>query len=68
MECPYCGSEMELGYLRGSRGYELIWTTDPFKMTQLLNEGDFFVCRTVDVNKPIAYHCGTCRKLVVDLL
>lgn len=68
MNCPYCSSEMELGYLRGSRSYELIWTTDPFKTTPLmLNGKDFPVCKANDVSKPIAYHCKACGKIIVDV-
>ena len=67
MNCPYCGQEMAIGYLRGERGYSLLWTDDPFKMTDMALGSDLRLCKATDVDKPRAYLCRGCRKIVLEL-
>ena len=66
MNCPGCGKEMSPGYLRGSRSYALMWTDDAFKATALPTGESFWLCRETDLERPAAYLCRECRKLVVD--
>ncbi len=65
--CPYCGSSTQAGYLRGSRGYALLWTTDPFKATSLPLGDDFLLCRETDLEKPLAFLCRSCGKIIIDI-
>lgn len=67
MLCPYCAQEMAVGYLKGERGYELMWTDDPFKATNLATGADERLCRATDLDKPKAHYCRACRKIVLDL-
>lgn len=67
MECPYCNSDMKVGYLRGSHSYAILWTDNPFKVTPLLLGDDFWICKETDINRPIAYICNRCNKIVLNL-
>lgn len=67
LTCPYCGGSTETGYLRGSRGYELLWTNDPFKATSLPLGDDFLLCKVTDIEKPTAHLCRSCNKIIIDI-
>ena len=67
MNCPYCGQAMEIGYLRGERGYSLLWTDDPFKMTDIAFGNDLRLCRVTDIDKPKAHLCRACRRIVLEV-
>lgn len=66
MNCPACGKAMTPGCLRGSNSYELMWTDNPFKMTALLTGESFWLCKVTDIDRPVAYLCRECRKIVVE--
>lgn len=66
MNCPKCNCEMAAGYLRGNKGYALLWTDDPFKMTSLPLGEDFWLCKEADVDKPVAYLCRSCRQILLQ--
>ena len=66
MNCPYCQAEMETGYLRGSHGYALLWTDDPFKATSLPFGSDFWVCKETDIDKPTANLCKSCKTIIYN--
>ena len=66
MNCPYCGNEMTRGWVQSAR--RVLFTTR-------INESGFDfkakgdVVLTVNnfVNPNcIAYHCGACKKVVID--
>ena len=67
MKCPYCGSEMERGYLRSSHGFvwgkekELGIQKNTIKLAGPFLKGMFkgFYAK--------AQHCVVCKKLIVDL-
>ena len=67
MKCPYCGSEMESGYLRSSRVFvwgkekELGIQKNTIKLVGPFLKGMFegFYAK--------AQHCIVCKKLIVDL-
>ena len=67
MNCPYCEQEMAVGYLRGERGYSLLWTDDPFKVTDMAFGNDLRLCKVTDVDKPKAHLCRACRKIVLEI-
>ena len=62
MNCPYCSQSMAAGYLKDERGYSLMWTDDPFKVTDIPLGSDILLCKVTDVDKPKAYLCRSCRK------
>lgn len=66
MNCPKCGAEMVVGYLRGSRGYALLWTDDPFRMTSLPIGEDFWLCKETEVEKPTAFLCRGCKLVLMQ--
>ena len=59
MDCPYCGSAMELGTLRN--GYDLLWEPgEHYRITRKL------LPRKDDVLLPEkAFLCRACRKIVI---
>ena len=65
--CPYCGGDTETGYLRGNKGYALIWTDDPFKITSHPFGNDFWLCHDTDLEKPMARLCRSCGKIIVEV-
>ena len=67
MNCPYCAQPMAVGYLKGERGYSLMWTDDPFKVTDIPLGSDILLCKAPDVDKPKAYLCRSCRKIIMAL-
>ena len=67
MNCPYCGQEMAVGYLRGERSYSLLWTDDPFKVTDMAFGNDLRLCKATDINKPKAHLCKACRRIVLEI-
>ena len=67
MNCPYCGREMAAGYLRGERGYSLLWTDDPFKVTDMAFGDDLRLCKATDIDKPRAHLCRACRRIVLEI-
>lgn len=67
MQCPFCAQPMALGYLRGERSYELMWTDDPFKATNLATGTDERLCKPTELDKPKAHYCRACRRIVLDL-
>ena len=68
MKCPWCGRTMRLGYLVGGRDLvRVLWEkpgafrlTDPDGTLYLRGDGGFWS------DHKLAWHCASCRKLVVD--
>ena len=68
MTCPWCGGEMQVGYLVGGQDLvRVMWErpgtfrlTDPDGTLYLRGDGGFWS------DYKLAWHCETCRKLVVD--
>lgn len=67
MLCPYCNQEMKTGYLKGERGYALMWTDDPFKMTDIAFGDDLRICKETDIDRPTACLCKACRKIIMNI-
>jgi len=73
MKCPWCGTEMEEGcfYSRGGNHYlpegrKVKWLTEKAISEQggILFPPDFLAL-TLHPENPKAWHCRTCRKLVL---
>lgn len=70
-KCPWCGKEMERGYLDAVKGGEIWWVTekpgfkndllgpDPKTSLLLTNEGAFYTYKT-------AWYCPGCEKMTAD--
>lgn len=68
MKCPYCGKEMEMGYIQSRDG--VAWTPKKrcFPILSGLHKdtvslvngaGDYSEC-------VYAYKCGDCKKVIID--
>ena len=65
MKCPYCGNEMERGYLYGRP--RTIWTPKKTRFTTLLGEKDILLIgRRLFEDKTPADICRTCHKVIID--
>lgn len=68
MKCPYCGEEMERGYIKSGRSIywgkdelvDPIYYPNDIKINKF-SLGDLFRGYSVE-----AYHCSSCKKIVVS--
>lgn len=68
MKCPYCGEEMESGFIKSGRSIywgkdemvDPIYYPNDIKVNKF-SLGDLFRGCTVE-----AYHCSSCKKIVVS--
>ena len=59
MKCPYCGKDMEKGYIM-SNGTIIGWTKE--KPSALMADSEIWIARTVfSIPYNEAYHCPDCR-------
>lgn len=66
MNCPYCGNEMVKGWVQSS-GRVLFKTAQSESGFVFKAKGDVVLTVNNFVNPAcIAYHCDTCRKVVID--
>ena len=61
MNCPYCGKEMEFGYLHSGRE-PVIWSPKEFKLFAVSGKKDELLVRYGDISSE-AYICKNCRIL-----
>ena len=66
MNCPYCGNEMSKGWVQSAR--RVLFTTTKKESGFLFKAKGDVVLTTNNFIDPscIAYHCGTCKKVVID--
>lgn len=66
MNCPYCGNEMTRGWVQSAR--RVLFTTIKNESGFLFKAKGDIVLTTNNFIDPscIAYHCGTCKKVVID--
>ena len=66
MNCPYCGKEMEQGYIiaAGRRG-AILWSTDQVKSGYFKSKEDVKLAGLMEDNPP-ALLCRDCRKIVME--
>ena len=66
MNCPYCGNEMTRGWVESAG--RVLFTTTKKESGFLFKAKEDVVLTTNNFIDPscIAYHCGTCKKVVID--
>jgi hypothetical protein len=65
MNCPYCGAEMEKGYLQSGR--RTAWVKKPHRVSLLPKQGEILLENNIfRDNVFIAGICKACKKIVVD--
>lgn len=67
MKCPYCGAEMEQGYVQSARG--IFWSTKRRKLFILPTYEDVEIAPmswTASANEN-SYLCRKCNKVIIDL-
>jgi len=67
MNCPYCGSEMDLGVLQA--GLSIIWTPKAHRISLIPRQDgrDVVLARdALSTAKAPAYRCFKCLKLIVE--
>ena len=65
MKCPYCGKEMEKGYVQSAR--PVIWSRNKKKLLFTATAADDFTISEGYLNGCFAeaYHCSKCKKIVI---
>lgn len=66
MNCPFCGKEMEQGFVQSAR--RVLYTAQknegPFSIKA---KGDIVLTANNWVNPTcVAYHCRSCKRVVID--
>ena len=67
MNCPYCGKEMEKGYVEQQR------VLNPLVWYSAKQEGDFLWSKRKEIKltsaaEPLtAWYCGECEKLIAEV-
>ena len=68
MNCPYCGKEMEKGYLQARDG--IAWNKKERRVAALSMMGsDLALAKASGIYSgavAIAYNCKECKKIIVD--
>lgn len=66
MKCPYCGKEMELGYIQCRDGIH--WTPKKQLVAALsaFGKNSIFLENGAGSGAVYAYHCGDCKKVIID--
>lgn len=68
MKCPYCGREMDLGYIQCRDG--VTWTPKQQLVAALsfLGKGSVSLANSADDHSRTvyAYKCGECKKVMID--
>lgn len=71
--CPYCGSEMELGYIQTERTDKIFWLPEGKKVSffnqSILRKMNGFLLGDHGMfgkSEQPAWCCRSCKKLVVD--
>jgi hypothetical protein len=66
MECPYCGGEMEKGYLQGS--HEVYWSKAKRIFGSCVIEGDIVIIEApMGICDGDSYVCRKCGKVIIDI-
>ncbi len=68
MKCPYCGDEMESGFIKSGRS--IYWgkeqVVDPLFYPDDIKVNKFSLGALFGGNYVEAYHCSSCKKIVVS--
>lgn len=66
MNCPYCGKEMEEGYIGSSR--RMWWDTEEQgDMLSMTDHGFFLTKFSFSLSNIKSYHCKDCELLITNL-
>ena len=67
MNCPYCGKQMQTGYLQSSR--RIIWSPEKKEgIVMASNEGDInFPSGIINGSCVESWHCAGCKKLITEV-
>ena len=65
MECPFCGQEMEAGFLQSTGGGAVFWTEKPKAFSTLLNPDIIGEHDWIHGFSAPALRCTVCRKIIV---
>ncbi len=69
MDCPYCGKEMQAGFLQSERDGRLSWDVKKriLPVFGLLSD-EHFVLKTPlsSTNEVPAHKCRACKKILID--
>ena len=72
MKCPYCGNEMEKGYIQSRDG--VVWRKKKSAVSALAAlASDAILLGTSDGNPfggnyVVVYHCADCKKFIIDAI
>ena len=63
MNCPYCGNEMEAGYLQGQS--MILWDTELQDGIVNLSDRGFFLARSwIKPSRIRSFYCGDCEVMI----
>ena len=63
MNCPYCGNEMEAGYLQGQS--MILWDTELQDGIVNLSDRGFFLARSwIQPSRIRSFYCGDCEVMI----
>ena len=68
MFCPYCENEMEKGFIQSPRA--IFWSSKE-KIVFIganISKGDIPITKLNDLTSKEAYHCKTCKNIIVTAL
>ena len=68
MNCPYCGKEMELGYIQSRDGVAWSDKEHMVKALSVLHPGSISLANGVGDKSTVvyAYKYGDCKKVIID--
>lgn len=66
MICPYCGKEMQKGYIEAPLRHPLVWQSCKRPEKFPFHSNDITLARVVKGGTVDAYHCESCRKFLID--
>ena len=68
MLCPYCGEEMDKGFVQSAR--PIFWSVEKKKMFYLPSEtkGDISIAKGGNGCVKESYLCRKCKKIIIDII
>lgn len=63
MNCPYCGNEMEAGWLTATS--KIVWDTEPQSGIEYLSDKGFYLARTwIKPSTIRSFYCEDCEVVI----
>ena len=66
MECPFCGQELETGFLQSNGGSAVYWAKKPKMFSTLLNPDIIGEHDWLHGFSAPASRCTQCRKIIIN--